>query len=473
MKKLFLLILVFGLTGIVFITSVWAQKRSLPSSQKSFQTGGWQYVGSGGFSTGRTWDLSLAFHPSGQPWVAFEDWGPPAAMRVMRFDGSSWADAGQINDSISGEWLGLDFDASGTPMTGFRHPGPHSSMFGFATVIQYNGSSWSYTGNPWFSAGDVYHTSMAVSPGGIPHIVYQDASYDNSGTVMKFDGSAWVNVGTPGFTQSFARNPVIAFSPSGNPYIAFSEGSSTVALKASVMKFNGTSWEFVGIEGFSAGEVDSISLAFNSAGEPFVAFSDEANSWKATVMRFDGTSWVNVGNPGFSDGPAGWTSIGFSQGGKAVVAFQDGGNGYKASAMIFDGNAWSYLGMPGFSADSAACIRLRFSLTGQPYVAFTDFGDGGKVTVMMYDGPLGTLEIQRPGLSVYPDPVQNFLNINTEIPGSSQYKVEILNFLGSTIISGKYSSRKLQMNVESLSAGIYFVKISCQGVLYSSRFIKK
>ena len=70
------------------------------------------------------------------------------------------------------------------------------------------------------------------------------------------------------------------------------------------MKFNGTNWVNVGNEGFSAGEADYTSLAFNSSnGVPFIAYSDYVNSQKATVMKFDGTNWVNVGNAGFS---AGW-----------------------------------------------------------------------------------------------------------------------------------------------------------------------
>ncbi|MCX6287723.1 MAG: T9SS type A sorting domain-containing protein [Bacteroidetes bacterium] len=470
MKKLFLLILVIGVTGILFNSSLYAQGKAPFSNQKSIQAGSWQLVGASGFSTGTTSDVSLAFHPSGQPWVAFEDWGPPASFRVMKFDGTAWSDAGLISNSISGEWLSLDFDASGTPMVGFRQP---DVMIGLASVIHYDGNNWAFKGNSKFSAGDVYHTSMAVSPAGAPYIVYQDAAHNSNGTVMKYDGSSWVNVGSPGFTNAFTRNPVIAFSPAGIPYIAYGGVSSGALGEATVMKFNGSNWEFVGIEGFSAGIMDSISLAFSPSGEPWVAYSDGANSWKATVMRFDGTSWVNAGNPGFSDGPAGWTSIAFSQGGKAVVAFQDGGNGYKASVMIFDGSTWSYLGTPGFSAGISACTRLRFSLTGQPYVAFTDQGYTGKVTVMMYDGPLGVGEIQKPKLSVYPDPVQKLLTLETGVPGSTIYGAEILNILGSPVMSGKFAGSSMQMNVESLPDGIYFVKITGTGGTYTSRFIKR
>jgi len=314
---------------------------------------------------------------------------------------------------------------------------------------------------------------MAVGPSGKPYIVYQDAANNSYGTVMTFDGSSWVNVGIPGFTQSFARNPVIAFSPGGTPYVAYASANATINDAATVMKFDGTSWEFVGIRGFSAGPVDSISLAFDLSGEPWVAYSDGAYSWKATVMRFDGSSWVNAGDPGFSPGAAGWTSIGFSQGGQAIVAFQDAGNSFKASAMIYDGSTWSFLGTPGFTADTVACTRLKFSQSGQPYVAFNDWSISHKVSVMMYDGPLGITETAKTGLSVYPDPVQDILTLDPGTAFNNIDLIEIINILGNKVMSLKYAGGPIRINAGLLPAGIYFVRISGDHGSFTGRFTKK
>jgi hypothetical protein len=470
MKKHFLLMLAIGLAGIVLKSSIFAQGSKPDHSQKSALSGNWQFVGSGGFSTGGIWDISLAFHPSGQPHVAFNDMGT-LGLHVMKFDGSAWADAGQISNSIIGTWVSLGIDTSGTPSLGFcQYSG---TMYNKASVMHYDGNNWEFTGNSMFSAGDVYHTSLAVNTAGTPYIVYQDAANNSNGTVMKFDGSAWVNVGVPGFTPAFARNPVIAINPTGVPYVAFGLVYSGILGKATVMKFNGTSWELVGDEGFSAGIMDSISLTFDQTGEPWVAYSDGANSWKASVMRFDGSSWVNVGSPAFSAGAAGWTSIGFSQTGKAVVAFQDAGNGYKASAMIYVDPEWLYLGTPGFTPDSCTVTTLKFSPTGQPYVAFADWGNSGKASLMMYDGPLGVREIQKPKLSIYPDPVQDILTLDLEDSGNNVNRIEIYNIIGSSVVTVKFSGGVMQLNVESLPSGIYFVKASGAQGLYTGRFTKK
>ena len=50
-------------------------------------------------------------------------------------------------------------------------------------------------------------------------------------------------------------------------------------------------WTYVGYKGFSAGAAKDISLAINESGQPYVAFVDGANGWDATVMKFNGTSW--------------------------------------------------------------------------------------------------------------------------------------------------------------------------------------
>ena len=65
-------------------------------------------------------------------------------------------------------------------------------------------------------------------------------------------------------------------------------------------------WEQVGEAGFLAGQASYSSLAIDSSGNPYVAYSDGANGWKANVMRFNGTSWEQVGGVAFSPG---WTQF--------------------------------------------------------------------------------------------------------------------------------------------------------------------
>lgn len=57
---------------------------------------------------------------------------------------------------------------------------------------------------------------------------------------------------------------------------------------------------------------------------------------------------------------------------------------------------------------------------------------------------------------IYPNPASNFININAE---ENIQAVEILNISGQTVIFENTSSNKAKLNVNNLSAGVYFVKV--------------
>jgi len=55
-------------------------------------------------------------------------------------------------------------------------------------------------------------------------------------------------------------------------------------------------WMNVGNAGFSEGNATNISLAFDTDGEPYVAYSDDYHSDKTSVMKFNGSNWEYLGN---------------------------------------------------------------------------------------------------------------------------------------------------------------------------------
>ncbi len=207
---------------------------------------------------------------------------------------------------------------------------------------------------------------------------YKPASYD----------SLWKIVGIAGFSAGEADFISLAFNSSDiRPYMAYVDDANS--YKATLMKFDGTNWINVGNAGFSAGRTWYTSLAFSPSGQPYVAYKDSVNSSKATVMEFDGINWVNIGNAGFSEGEAGYTSLAFSTSGQPYVAYQDliPNSVSRATVMKFDGANWVNVGNTNFSAGPVSYVSLAFNPSdGQPYVAYQDQVNLNKATVMKFDG---------------------------------------------------------------------------------------
>jgi hypothetical protein len=289
---------------------------------------------------------------------------------------------------------------------------------------------------------------------------------------MKFDGTNWVNVGSTGFSTGSVWWTSLALSPfNGQPFVAFQDQSNSD--KATVMNFDGTNWVNLGTAGFSAGASDFISLAFNpSDSKLYIAYRDFASANEnATVMKFDGTNWVNVGSAGFSAGQADYTSLAFNLSGQPYVAYMDWVNSQFATVMKFDGTNWVNVGNTGFSAGMAYSTSLAFSPSGQPHVAYQDYGNSRKATVMKYDNSTGINEPQHSQLSLYPNPAIDKITIETSaVPAKSQ--LSIMNLNGQEIITHQIIEPSTQLDISSLPSGVYFVRLIGERTVGVGKMIK-
>ena len=140
----------------------------------------WKYVGTSGFSTGLTNYISLAFSPSGQPYVAYQDSGNSNKATVMMFDGVSWVNVG----------------------------------------------------NAGFSSGTAGQPSFDFSPSGQPYVAYMDGGNYNKGTVMKYD-SVFVGINEQQESRlSLYPNPV-------TDKITVETSSTPTQSQLSIMNVNG------------------------------------------------------------------------------------------------------------------------------------------------------------------------------------------------------------------------------------------
>jgi hypothetical protein len=199
--------------------------------------------------------------------------------------------------------------------------------------------------------------------------------------------TGWKYVGTPGFSVPGAAFLCLAMNSAGTPYVAYSD--AIVTGKATVMKFDSIDWTYVGEPDFSSGNDLWLSLSISPYDEPYLAFRDnDQPDSNLNVMKFNGTDWVNVGKPGFATvNPGGGVlSLATSPTGEPYVAFMDQNSMTRASVKKFDGYTWVNVDTAGFTPGMAAWIDLKFGPDGKPYLSFEDGGHFGRATVMRFNG---------------------------------------------------------------------------------------
>ncbi|WP_266203368.1 Ig-like domain-containing protein [Pontibacter kalidii] len=317
--------------------------------------------------------------------------------RVWQPIGTSGFSTGQAS------WNKVIIDANGTPYVAFTDV----AREGRITVMKYNGSVWTVVGAPGFSGRldpGLDNLSFALDRNGVPYVAYEDEDNGRNVSVMKFDGVRWVYVGTAGIAVYVGSSPSLAFSTDNTPYLAYSNYTGVgYSGKAIVKKFNGRDWENVGDADFSAGHASGLSLAFDTNGTPYVAFSEspfgtgEAD-YKTTVMKFNDTDWENVGAPRFSPGYAMGLSLALDANGTPYLAYYDKSYGDHGGQVVrkFDGSNWVSTGGDVVSfGGSAVNISLTVDTSGVPYIAFEETNNP---TLMRFDGT-SWIKVNRSGLS--------------------------------------------------------------------------
>lgn len=293
---------------------------------KKFNGDDWELVGTDNWS-GTTIDCpKLVIAPNGTPYVIYMN--SDTKVEVRKWTGTAWEIAGAaFNHSTTAEgWRpSLAFSTDSTPYAVYQNT--HLMDLAYISVQKFTGTDWVLVGIENFSAKIKDESArIAIAPDGTPYVSFESwIDNDNQSTsVMKFDGSNWVLVGTEKFSDGNARSTSIQISSDNIPYVAFQDWGGSSAQTASVMKFNGTAWIYVGTRQFSSGvNASMMSFALDSDDLPYIAFSDMDKNNQATVMKFSGTSWITVGSKGFSTevSNTGFVSLAISTDGKLYTCY--------------------------------------------------------------------------------------------------------------------------------------------------------
>jgi surface protein len=190
------------------------------------------------------------------------------------------------------------------------------------------------------------------------------------------------------------------------------------------------------IGNWNVSSVTDMSSMFNRS----TAFNQNIGSWNVSNVTDMGLMFLNVGlsTANYDALLIGWSTIGSNESPLKPNVFFTGGNskycnGASARATIISTYGWT----------------------------ITDSG--------LDCSSLNTEEFETNSLKLYPNPVVSVLNIKTT-ENLIKQPYSIIDGLGKVVLNGKLNEVDSAINVEQLSKGIYYLKVSDKN---ANKFIKE
>ncbi|MBR2566026.1 MAG: S-layer homology domain-containing protein [Paenibacillus sp.] len=344
----------------------------------------WAPLGTPGIGTGQAEYISLALDPQNTPYVAFKDIGNSGKATVMKFVNGQWETVGSpgISSGQANE-LFLGIDKQGTPYLVYQDVGNALKL----GVKRFIAGQWEYVGGNNISPGAANMMQIDFDSANNPYVLYRDHPNQARATVVKFTNNTWSNVGAP-VTSGFANEMALALDSQNTPYVVYSDG--TDGYKLSVKKFDGAVWNYVGATKLTMGQSSNHEIAIDPNDVPYIAFTNQDNSFKTTVLKFTGAQWETVGNSGgISTSSARDNTLAFDSNGTPYVAYSDDGFMFLqppfGAVKKLVGNQWQPVGGGNFSgiSNGGQVQYVSFALGSNdiPYVAYRDQSAGQKATV--------------------------------------------------------------------------------------------
>lgn len=214
------------------------------------------------------------------------------------------------------------------------------------TVTVTKSSNMAWTEMPFDNNIQSYDNARLVisSKDNTPFMVYRDKE-DDFMKVLKYDGTSWSAVGDASALPKLANNYYsMDIALDGTIYVVYNDADATNKNGLSVKKFDGSTWSFVGEQGFTKTAAQYVGIMALQNGP--VAFQQN-NSKNGDFPRraivgsvFNNGSWNSREIP--ADGFTGSTTSSVNNGVVGYVYALNSTNA-KYSIVKYDANGWSTL----------------------------------------------------------------------------------------------------------------------------------
>ncbi|HQK98074.1 MAG TPA: T9SS type A sorting domain-containing protein [Bacteroidia bacterium] len=181
-------------------------------------------------------------------------------------------------------------------------------------------------------------------------------------------------------------------------------------------------------------------------------------------------------------------AVGTIAGYSAPLLF-DNGNGYELLVGSESGSIYHYTNIDGNLAGIFTLQDSSYQQIFEPKrvtVAMTDIDGDGKFDLLTGNSAGGfrlytqsvssgiaNTEKGLPYFTLYPNPVNDRLNLKFENPSDGSRLVEVMDIIGNKLISYYASNNYCSFDFSKNSSGVYLVSVKSQGKQFSMPFIKK
>ncbi|MFA7445835.1 MAG: T9SS type A sorting domain-containing protein [Flavobacteriaceae bacterium] len=443
--KTFLLRIMLGLALVLHTNSTLAQA--------------WVPVGTAGFTPSSALISVMALDASNTPYIFYKDILNEYKGTVMKFEDGSWQPVGEPGFSSSmqpgSNNFSLRFDNNNIPYVAYS--GIPSDNYPIA-VMKFENNTWEVVAQ-FFSIG-ISDILLDFDSNNIPYLSYR--SIQGEFVLLKFENNVWETVGS---IASATIGSIFTFNNNNIPYVAFRDGENN--NKATVMKFENGSWQFVGQPGFSSGGTEDLSLSFDSNNIPYIAYSDQTNQNKATVQRCVNNNWEFVGESGFTGSYLGDITIAFDSSDNLFICYREQATGYKAAVKKFVNGIWQPVGpSTGFSEGMAISLSFSIGNNGVLYSGYSDDEYSAKTTVMKFDPTAGVETSVFNQVEMYPNPASQSVTLTNLAENTA---IKITDLTGKLIYSTKAVGASLTIDTTGFTSGLYLVEL----MGYEGNVVKK
>ena len=386
-------------------------------------------------------------------------------VKVYGFDGSNWVQKGgningEAEDDASG--ISLDISADGNVVAiGSEANAGNGSAAGHVRVFEYTGSDWVQKGNDidGEAAGDWCGISLDLTPDGNTIIVGSSLNNGNGGAsghsrIFVYSAGDWIQLGQDieGEMNNDNSGYKVRINNIGNRVaISYPLGESVDRGAVRVFDWDGNAWNQIGntIIGEDQDDRAGRSLSFNEDGD-IIAVGTERNDGggfsrgHVRVFQLNGNNWFQMGDDldGTNDQDGfGYASSLNAAGDIIAVGATRANAGPPDSGYVnvyrWTNNNWQQVGetISGSEVPDWFGWSLHLNRSGSTLAISGPVANDGTGVVRVYSNNLLSAEdIFSNSFNIFPNPVNNILNISFKEPRSN-VKITISNVIGQHIKS--------------------------------------